>query len=170
MDDPLTREGLGLGLLVPGKGLRKGVLDPQDRQYLETCVRDLLLEALRRCLRETSLVDPSAAEVLDASFAPWVQGNIEGLLRAGFVDSVLSEHGKKIAEGEAAMRAGFREALGPTANSWATHAKLLGRDVAKARARLQRAASSAPQAEALRLRSTVVTAVDALRGALEGVE
>lgn len=170
VDDLLTREGMGLGVLVPGKGRAKGDLDPQDRQYLETCVRDGLLDALRRTLRGTGRHDPVAADVLDRSFAPWVQGNIEGLLRAGFVDRVLEEQGKKIAEGEGAMRAAFREALAPTAESWAAHARLLAREVSKARAHQDRAASSAPRAEALRLRSTVVTAVDTLRGALENVE
>ena len=169
VDDLLTREMLSLGL-QPSKGRRKEQLDPQDRQYLETCVRDGLMDALRRSLRDTTRVDPTAAEVLDRTFAPWVQGYIEGLLRAGFVETVLAEHGTKIGDGEAALRSGFRDALAPTAQSWAAHARLLARDVAKARARQARASSSAPQAEALRLRSTVVTAVDALRGALESVE
>lgn len=170
VDDLLTRESLGLGVLISGKGKRKGELDPQDRQYLQTCTRDGLLDALRRALRDVGRVDPIAVEVLDRSFAPWVEGNIEGLLQAGFVQTVLEDRTKKFGEGESSMRAAFREALGPTATTWSAHAKLLGRAVTKARARRDRAASSAPRAEALRLRSTVVTAVDTLRGALEGVE
>ena len=170
VDDLLTREALGLGVIVSGKGRTKGPLDPQDREYLETCVRDGLLDALRRCLSETGRIDPVAGEVLDRSFAPWAAGNIEGLVLAGFVQTVLEAHGKKAGEGEAAMRAAFREALRDTARAWSAHARLLARDVNKARARRDRAASSAPRAEALRLRSTVVTSIEALRGALETVE
>lgn len=169
LDDTLTREGLGLGVLVAGRGRRKGDLDPLDREYLETCVRDGLIDALRQSLGELGSSDPAALDVLDRSFVPWAQGHIEGLLQAGFVETTLEDHGKKIAEGEAPMRAAFRESLQPTADAWAARARLYARDVAKARARRDREASSAPRAEAMRLRSAVVTAVDGLRGALEGV-
>lgn len=170
VDDVLTREALGLGVLGRAKGRKKVPLDPQDRQYLETCARDGLLDALRRSLRDTGKTDPTTAAVLDTTFAPWVQGNVDGLLRAGFIEALLDAHANKISEGEAAVRAGFREALGPTAQAWSAQAKRMARDVGKARARRDRAARAAPQAEALRLRATVVTRIDSLRGALESVE
>ena len=45
-------------------------------------------------------------------------------------------------------------------------ARQLAREVERARARLDREASSAPRAEALRLRSAVLTAIDALAEAV----
>jgi hypothetical protein len=68
------------------------------------------------------------------------------------------------------MRAGLREALQPIARAWAARARQLAREVERARARDDREATSAPRAEALRLRASVVTAIDALRGAVDALQ
>jgi GTP-binding protein EngB required for normal cell division len=170
VDDLLTRESLGLGVVVAKKGRTKGPLDPLDAEYLAGAFREGLTDALRRALAEVGRRDPSAGTVLDAIFVPWAQGHIEGLIDAGYVGTMLAATGDKIADGEAAMRTALREALRPLARAWAERARLLVREVDRARARADRASSSAPRAEALRLRASVVSAIDALRGALETLE
>ncbi|MEM9452961.1 MAG: dynamin family protein [Myxococcota bacterium] len=164
VDDLLAREGLSLGVLVAGKGLAKGPLDPQDVEYLAASFREGTMAALRRALAPLGREDPAAAGVLDEQLVPWAQGHVEGLVHAGLLAEILREHGGKIAGGEAAVRAGFRDALRPVAKAWAGRARQLARAVERARARLDREASSAPRAEALRLRSAVLTAIDALGG------
>ncbi len=168
MDDQLTREGLSLGVLVAGKGRAKGPLDPQDAEYLAASFREGTMAALRRAMAPLGREDPAAAWVLDQQLVPWAQGHIEGLIHAGLLAQILKDHGNKIADGEAAMRAGFREALRPVARAWAARAGQLARAVERTRASLDREASSAPRAEALRLRSAVVTAIDALAEATDG--
>jgi GTP-binding protein EngB required for normal cell division len=171
LDDLLTREGLGLGVLVARKGRgSKGPLDPLDDEYLAAVVREGLTDALRRALAEVGRRDPSAGAVLDQVFVSWAQGHIEGLLDAGFISDTLDAHSGKIADGEAAMRAGLREALRPVARAWARRARLLVREVERARNRDDRAASSAPRAEALRLRASVLTSVDALQGGVDALQ
>lgn len=167
VDDLLTREGLSLGVLVAGKGLAKGPLDPQDAEYLAASFREGTMAALRRSLAPLAREDPAAAQVLDEQLVPWAQGHVEGLVHAGLLADILREHGNKIADGEAAMRAGFRDALRPVAKAWAARARQLARAVERARAQLDREASSAPRAEALRLRSAVLTAIDGLTDAAE---
>ncbi len=167
VDDLLTREGLSLGVLVAGKGRAKGPLDARDAEYLASSLREGSLAALRRALAPMGREDPAAALVLDEQLVPWVQGHIEGLIHAGILEEILREHGNKISDGEAAMRAGFREGLKPVARAWAARARQLARAVDRMRASLDREASSAPRAEALRLRSAVLTAIDSLTEATE---
>jgi hypothetical protein len=166
VDDLLTREALSLGVLVAGKGRAKGPLDPQDAEYLAASFREGTMTALRRALAPLGREDPAAAQVLDEQLVPWAQGHVEGLIHAGLLTAILQEHGSKIADGEAAMRTGFRESLRPVARAWAVRARQLAREVERARASLDREASSAPRAEALRLRSAVLTALDALAEAV----
>lgn len=165
VDDLLTREGLSLGVLVAGKGRGKGPLDPQDVEYLAAAFREGMMTALRRALAPMGKDDPAAALVLDQQLVPWAQGHLEGLIHAGLLQEMVREHGGAIAQGEAAMRSALREALRPVAHEWVRRVRQLARAVEQARARLDRAASSAPQAEALRLRSAVLTAIDAVHEA-----
>jgi GTPase SAR1 family protein len=167
VDDALLREGLGIGVLQTGKGMTKGPLDPLDAEYLATVFRDAAMAALQRALSKVAHADPAASEVLDRRLVPWAHGHIEGLVAGRFIEDTLAEHGKKIAEGEGTMRAGFREALEPVAETWVAHARSLARDVEQARIRAERRATSAPRAEALRLRTGVLAAIDALREAVD---
>jgi GTP-binding protein EngB required for normal cell division len=167
VDDLLTREGLSLGVLLAGKGRAKGPLDPQDAEYIAAAFREGTMIALRRALAPLGREDPAAAQVLDEQLVPWAQGHVEGLVHAGLLAAILQEHGDKIADSEAAVRSGFREGLRPVAKAWAARARQLARAVERARARLDREASSAPRAEALRLRSAVLTAIDALAQAVQ---
>jgi GTPase SAR1 family protein len=167
VDDTLLREGLGVGVLQTGKGMIKGPLDPLDAEYLAAVLRDASMAALARALSKVAQSDPAGSEVLDRLLVPWAHGHVEGLVAGGFIGDMLLEHGNQIAEGEAAMRAGFREALVPVADAWVAHARSLTRDVEQARIRAERRATSAPRAEALRLRTGVLAAIDALREAVE---
>ncbi len=161
-DDVWVREGLGLGLLQTKKGLAKGPIDPLDAEYMGTCLRDAILGSLQRALMQVAATDPAASEVLDRQFLPWARGHLDGLVSAGFVEATLAEQGKAIAEGEGAARAAFRKALGPVAFAWCAHARTLVTEVERARHRFDRASASAPRAEALRLRTALITTLDGL--------
>jgi len=161
-DDVLVREGLGLGILQTKKGLAKGPLDPLDAEYLGACMRESVLGALQKTLMEVAAIDPAASEVLDRQFLPWARGHLDGLMSAGYITELLDTCGKTIAEGEGAARKAFREALVPLAEGWASHARTLVQEVERARQRFDRSAASKPRAEALRLRTSLVTTLDGL--------
>ena len=133
-----------------------------DAEYLGACLRDAIYGGLQRALAEVAATDPAASEVLDQQFLPWARGHLAGLLSSGFVAETLAEHGKKIAEGETAAREAFGQALRPLSAAWAAHARTLGLEVERARHRFDRASASAPRAEALRLRTSLVATLDAL--------
>ncbi|HWB73397.1 MAG TPA: dynamin family protein [Nannocystaceae bacterium] len=170
VDDVLVREGLSLGVLRTGKGVVKGPLDPQDAAYLAACFRDAALAALQRALVEIARDDATASELLDRELVAWAQGHLEGLVSAGFLTRAIAERGAKIVEGEGAAREAFREALVPLATAWSTHARSLVRPLERARARSSRLGRSAPQAEAMRLRATVLASLDALAHAVTEVQ
>lgn len=161
-DDVLVREGLGLGILQTKKGLAKGPLDPLDAEYLGACIRESVLGALQKALMQVAAIDPAASEVLDRQFLPWARGHLDGLMSAGYITDLLGERGKSIADGETAARQAFREALVPLAEGWASHARTLVQEVERARQRFDRSAASKPRAEALRLRTSLVTTLDGL--------
>jgi hypothetical protein len=83
-------------------------------------------------------------------------------MSAGYITELLNERGKTIADGEAAARQAFRESLVPLAEGWAAHARTLVSEVERARRRFDRSAASKPRAEALRLRTSLVTTLDGL--------
>jgi GTP-binding protein EngB required for normal cell division len=170
IDDVLTRESLSLGLLQTGEGLLKGPIDPLDAEYLGACIRDAALAGLQRALLEVAHVDATASEVLDRAYVPWARGFLEGLLGSEFVVSTLRAHGGRVATGEAAVRSAFRVGLEPTADAWAERARSLVHDVERARQRSDRHATSAPRAEAMRLRTATLSAIDGLRRAAEDVD
>lgn len=170
VDDTLTREGLAIGILQTKKGMLKGPLDPLDAEYLAACFRDGCMAALQRALAGIAAEDPVTSEVLDRVFVPWARGNVEGLLAADFIPTIFATHGAAIAQGEGPMRAALRSALQPVAAAWADHARHLVYVVEQARMRARRRAISAPRAEALRLRTGVLTAIDALAHATGEVQ
>lgn len=170
VDDALVREGLSLGVLRTGKGVAKPPLDPQDAGYLGACFRDATLAALRRALLALAQQDSAASEVVDRELSSWAQGQLEGLVIAGFVTRTMLERGGAIVDGEAAARAAFRDALSPIAAAWSARAEGLVHAVERARARARRWGRAAPQAEALRLRATVLSSIDALAHAAHEVQ
>lgn len=169
VDDTLTREGLGLGVLQTKKGLSKGPFDPLDAEYLSACFRDAALAGLQRALASVAGEDADASEVLDRVFVPWARGNLEGLIAADYVARLFRDHGGEVAKGEDAVRAAFREALRPVADAWVGYGRGLVYAVEHARNRAERRSSSTPRAEALRLRSVVLTAIETLAHAAQDV-
>lgn len=170
VDDVLVREGLSLGVLRTGKGVAKPPLDPQDAGYLGACFRDAALAALRRALLALAQEDSAASEVVDRELSSWAQGQLEGLVIAGFVTRTMLERGGAIVDGETAARAAFRDALAPIAAAWSARAEGLVHALERARARARRWGRAAPQAEALRLRATVLSSIDALAHAAHEVQ
>jgi GTPase SAR1 family protein len=167
--DPWLREALGLGVLVTGKGRARGPLDPQDRRYLDEVVRDACDDALRRGIAAT-LAGAEAdlwSTLIDERFVPWAMGFVAGALAQGLVPGALDNAGAAIVRGEAAARAELRQALAPVAD--ALRAQLRGSTVELERelARRMRRRAGAPSAEALRLRSTVVPAIETLAAAAQ---
>jgi len=169
VDDVLVRESLSLGILRGTKTSPKSVLDAQDAEYLAACFRDAALAALQRALIELVRDDAAASEVLDREFVSWASGHLEGLVAAGFLHVAVAAASAAISGGEMAARDAFREALAPLAATWAARARSLVRAVERTRARAGRHARSAPEAEALRLRATVLASIDALAHAVGSV-
>ena len=166
IDDIFVRECLSLGVLRGTKGSPKVTLDPQDAEYLCACFRDSALAVLQRALLELVRDDAAASEVLDREFVSWASGHLEGLVEAGFVHRAVASASAAIAQGESGARDAFRDALGPLSAAWAARARSLVRAVERSRARVGRLARSAPEAEALRLRATVLASIDALAHAV----
>jgi GTPase SAR1 family protein len=166
MDDILVREALSLGVLRGTKASSKTTLDPQDAEYLAACLVDSALAVLRRSLVELVRDDAAASETLDRELVSWAAGNLEGLIAAGFVDRAVATASAAITQGEAGARDAFRDALAPLAAAWAARARGLVRVVERSRARSGRHLRSAPEAEAMRLRATVLASLDALAHAV----
>lgn len=166
IDDILVREGLSLGVLRGSKATPKVALDPQDAEYLAACFRDSALAVLQRALVELVRDDAAASEVLDREFVSWASGHLEGLVAAGFLHRAVAAGSAAISQGEAGAREAFRDALAPLSAAWAARARSLVRAVERTRARAGRHARSAPEAEALRLRATVLASIDALAHAV----
>jgi GTP-binding protein EngB required for normal cell division len=166
IDDILVREGLSLGVLRGSKATPKLALDPQDAEYLSACFRDSALAVLQRALVELVRDDAAASEVLDREFVSWASGHLEGLVAAGFLQRAVAAGSAAISQGEAGAREAFRDALAPLSAAWAARARSLVRAIERTRARAGRHARSAPEAEALRLRATVLASIDALAHAV----
>jgi GTPase Era involved in 16S rRNA processing len=162
LDDLLVRESLSLGVLRGTKSTPRNALDPQDLEYLASCFRDGALAALRRALVELVRDDAAASELLDRELVTWASGHAEGLVAAGFLQRAVAAASTAASGGESAARDAFREQLAPLAAAWSARARSLVRVVERSRTRSARLARSAPVAEALRLRSTVVASLDAL--------
>lgn len=163
LDDVLTREGLSLGLLHTGRGLAKGPLDPLDTEYLEGCVRDRLMDGLKRALTELRRDDALAAAVVEQNFIPWARGYIQSMVSYQQIAQLFEGHGPRIRKGEQAAREAFRTGLEPMANAWAEGVLQVTRDLDQARARTRREGASKPQAEALRLRTAVLVSIEHIR-------
>jgi len=164
VDDVLVRETLSIGVLRGAKN--KSTLDPQDEEYLAACLTDAALAVLRRALVDLVRDDAAASEALDRELVSWAAGNLDGLIAAGFVHRAVAAASTAIAQGESGARDAFRDALAPLAAAWAARARSLVRAVERTRARSTRHLHSAPEAEALRLRATVLASLDALAHAV----
>jgi len=168
LDDPLTRECLALGVLRAGAGGKVLVTD-QDVLYLTAVLRDSILRDLQADLSELSQEPECDAfsDILAARIVPWAEGYLDCLASSGFIASLVAEHGGAAAKGEATLRERYRGALAPIAASWRAFIRSQVRPIRHTLAQAQLRDTSAPRAEALRLRATTLAGLDALSAGLD---
>ncbi len=164
LDDLLVRECLALGILRSGSGMNRDTLGPQDSWYLTTVVRDNMLKALQGALGEVSREADSEIlyDVLTQHVIPWARGYLDGLGASGWLVSLITDNGAAISKGEAALRERLRAALTPMAVSWQKFVLTLDRPLRQAQVQAHRQAATRPRAEALRLRTSVISGLDGL--------
>lgn len=164
LDDLLVRECLALGILRSGAGMSRETLGAQDSWYLTTVVRDSMLRALQSALGEISREPESEIlyDVLTQHLVPWGRGYLDGLGASGWLVRLITENGPSIARGEAALRDRLRIALTPMAVAWQRFVHSLDRPLRQAQVQAHRQAATRPRAEALRLRTSVISGLDAL--------
>ncbi len=164
LDDLLVRECLALGILRSGSGLSRETLGLQDSWYLTTVVRDNMLRALQSGLGELSREPDTEIvyDVLTQHLVPWSRGYLDGLGASGWLVSLITDNGPAIAKGEAAMRERLQIALTPMAITWQKFVRSLDRPLRQAQVQAHRQAATRPRAEALRLRTSVISGLDGL--------
>lgn len=170
LDDLLTRECLALGVLRAGAGGRV-IVTEQDVTYLTAVLRDSILRDLQADLGELSQEPDSDtfSDILAARLVPWAEGYLDSLASAGFIATLIAEHGATAARSEAALRERYRSALAPVAASWRSFIRGQVRAIRQTLAQALLRSASAPRAEALRLRATTLAGIDALLSGLEQV-
>ena len=173
LDDLLVRECLALGIFRSGAGMTRETLGAQDSWYLTTVVRDSMLRALQAALGDLSREDEAEIlyDVLTQHLVPWARGYLDALGGSGTLVRMIVEHGPAIAKGgEAAVRERLRVALTPMAAAWQKFVVSLDRPLRQAHAQAHRKAATRPRAEALRLRTTVISGLDALLASVAEVQ
>ncbi len=164
LDDLLVRECLALGILRTGSGMSRDTLGLQDSWYLATVVHDNMLRALQSALGEVSREADTEIlyDVLTQHLVPWARGYLDGLGASGWLVSLITDNGDAISKGEAALRERLRAALTPMAVSWQKFVRTLDRPLRQAQVQAHRQAATRPRAEALRLRTSVISGLDGL--------
>ncbi|MEZ4448572.1 MAG: dynamin family protein [Nannocystaceae bacterium] len=173
LDDLLVRECLALGIFRSGAGMTRETLGAQDSWYLTTVVRDSMLKALQAALGDLSREDDAEIvyDVLTNHLIPWACGYLDALGGSGTLVRLIVEHGPAIAKGgEAAVRERLRTALLPMAAAWQKFVVSLDRPLRQAQAQAHRRAATRPRAEALRLRTIVISGLDALLASVAEVQ
>ncbi len=166
LDDMLTREALAIGLVEAGEGVRRK-LDRQDAEYLEATLEDVALRVLQERLAGLSGDHEVLANLLVERLVPWARGYMAGLSARGFASSLVQTHGRAAARGEQALRDSLRAALRPLADDWRLATRELFRELERALARARQRSSSAPRAEALRLRTSALAGIEGLLASLD---
>ena len=169
LDDALAREALALGLVEAGEGVRRRV-DAQDSEYLEATLEDLAMRVLRDRLADLTAEHEVLAGFLVERLVPWARGYLVAAGARGYASEILASHGRAASRGETALRAGLRAGLRPLADDWRVATRELFRELEGAVARARQRSSSAPRAEALRLRSSVLAGLDGLIDLLDQVD
>jgi GTPase SAR1 family protein len=169
LDDVLTREALAIGLVEAGEGVRRKV-DRQDTEYLEATLEDVALRVLQERLAALTGEHEVLAGLLVERMVPWARGYLAGLGARGFASEWVQTHGRAAVRGEQALRDSLRGAVRPLADDWRTAARELFRELERALARARQRSTSAPKAEALRLRTSALTGIEGLLAALDRSE
>lgn len=166
LDDVLTREALAIGLVEAGEGVRRKV-DRQDTEYLEATLEDVALRVLQERLAALTGEHEVLAGLLIERLVPWARGYLAGLAARGFAAELIRSHGRAATRGEQALRDSLRGAVRPLADDWRLATRELFRELERALARARQRSTSAPRAEALRLRTSVLAGIEGLLAALD---
>ncbi|GEM_PF-1226933 len=161
LDDVLAREALALGVVEAGGGLRRKP-DAQDCEYLEAVIAEAATRALQDQLGALYVEHEVLANLLLTRLVPWARGYLVGLDAREFTRGLIETHGRSASHGEQALRDGLRAGLRPLADDWRVACRELLRELERALARARQQSTSAPRAEALRLRTSVLVAIDGL--------
>ncbi|MFO7567184.1 MAG: dynamin family protein [Enhygromyxa sp.] len=161
LDDLLAREALAIGLVEAGEGPRRKV-DEQDGEYLEATLEDAAIRALEDQLAGLTHEHEVLAGLIVERLVPWARGYLAGLAARSFARELISAHARAAARGEQALRDALRAGLRPLADDWRVATRELFRELERALARARQRSSSAPRAEALRLRTSALVGIDAL--------
>ena len=176
LDDVLVRECLALRVVSVDDGLRRE-LDARDLSYLDGALEDAALRSLRATLAAVpGELGPTLPALVESRFVPWARGYLaartasrveyelgaEPESAASLMGDLLRTHGREIKSGEAALRSGFRAGLRPMADDWRRELRAAHRELDWATFFARQQARSAPRAEALRLRSSILAGLDLL--------
>jgi GTPase SAR1 family protein len=164
LDDVLAREALAIGLLEIGQGPRRKP-DDQDGEYLESTLEDAALRTLEDQLGLLTHEHEVLAGLIVERLVPWARGYLAGLAARSFARELVAAQARAAARGEQPLRDALRAGLRPLADDWRVATRELFRELERALARARQRSSSAPRAEALRLRTSALVNIDALLGA-----
>ena len=161
LDDLLAREALSLGLVVIGEGARRKV-DEQDGDYLEATLEDAALRVLQDELGRLFGDQEVLAGLLIERLVPWARGYLAGLAARDYAQVLIATHGRAAKRGEAALRDALRSDLRTLADDWRVATRELFRELERSLAKARQRSTSAPRAEALRLRTSVLVTLEGL--------
>jgi GTPase SAR1 family protein len=161
LDELLAREALAIGLVEPGEGIRRK-LDEQDGDYLDATLEDAAMRLLQDELGRLTAEHEVLANLLVERLVPWARGYLAGMANRGFARELVHARGRAAMRGEQAFRDALRAGLRPLADDWRVATRELFRELERALARARQRSTSAPRAEALRLRTSVLVGIDGL--------
>jgi GTPase SAR1 family protein len=161
LDELLVREALAIGLVESGEGIRRK-LDEQDGDYLDATLEDAAMRLLQDELGRLTTEHEVLANLLVEKLVPWARGYLAGMAARGFARELVNNQGRAAARGEQALRDALRSGLRPLADDWRVATRELFRELERALARARQRSTSAPRAEALRLRTSVLVGIDGL--------
>jgi hypothetical protein len=166
LDDLLSREALAIGIVEAGQGLRRKS-DEQDGEYLEATLEDAAMRLLQDELGRLTGEHEVLANLLVERLVPWARGYLEGIAARGFARELVNAHGRAAKRGEKALRDALRAGLRPLADDWRVATREQFRELERALARARQRSITAPRAEALRIRTSVLVGFEGLLAALE---
>jgi GTPase SAR1 family protein len=161
LDELLAREALAIGLVEPGEGIRRK-LDEQDGDYLDATLEDAAMRLLQDELGRLTAEHEVLGNLLVERLVPWARGYLAGVANRGFARELVDARGRAAMRGEQAFRDALRAGLRPLADDWRVATRELFRELERALARARQRSTSAPRAEALRLRTSVLVGIDGL--------
>jgi GTPase SAR1 family protein len=161
LDELLVREALAIGLVESGEGVRRK-LDEQDGDYLDATLEDAAMRLLQDELGRLTAEHEVLANLLVERLVPWARGYLAGMAARGFARELINNQARAATRGEQAFRDALRSGLRPLADDWRVATRELFRELERALARARQRSTSAPRAEALRLRTSVLVSIDGL--------